>query len=176
MWSSPDFTALLPYIHTILNQAGCRDFLVFDIDDTVLNGMGDGVTPVEPGLELVREAESRNLGVYYVTARPEFPRNRLQTYDDLKKVGIHDPALVIMRPLNVTSWDEIGRFKKRSRSMIGNIHGGKCVLTVGDKWTDMLTVDEAQMDNLNHTIGDKYSLFQFVDTTGWGLKLRENII
>jgi hypothetical protein len=173
MWSSPTFTPLLPYVLNVLDRADSDDFVVFDIDDTVLHGMGDRVVAVPSGLGLVKEAEARNLGVYYVTARPDYPVNRRQTYADLNSVGIRDPAMLVMRPQSVTSWYGIGRFKQQSRDMLQSRHGGKCVLTVGDRWTDMMTMDEDKMDLLNDTIGNKFSLFQFLDKNGWGLKLKE---
>lgn len=174
MWSCPVFQSLQPYIIDVLDDAAPGDFVVFDIDDTVLHGMGESVVPVSSGLSVLAAAKARGLGVYYVTARPEFPHNRHQTYADLARVGIADPSMVVMRPRSVTTWPEIGKFKQRSRDMIRGMHGGKCVLCVGDRWTDMFPVGESQMRAMNETIGDTYSLFQFMDSRGWGLKLRES--
>ena len=174
MWSTPTFPTLKPYILDVLNAAEPEDFVVFDIDDTVLSGMGDTVTPVHSGLELVQAAHDRGLGVYYVTARPEFPRNRRQTYEDLESVGIVNPAMVVMRPRSVTSWYGIGKFKQQARDMIQKLHGGKCVLTAGDRFTDIFPMTVEEMDQMNSVLGrNMYSLFKLLGSDEWGLKLIE---
>jgi predicted secreted acid phosphatase len=173
MWYTPLFRSLYPYVIDVLDNASPKDFVVFDIDDTVLHGMGD-VTPSINGLSLVEAAHVRNLGVYYVTARPETPTNRQQTYADLASVGIVDPSMVVMRPPAITSWYDVGKFKQESRDMIQRVHGGKCVLTVGDRWTDMFPITEEKMRDIERTIGNVYSLFQLFDESGWGLKLKES--
>jgi|OM-RGC.v1.018322968 hypothetical protein len=175
IYKSRMYVSLHDLVVEILDGAQSGDFVVFDIDDTVIHGHGPKTRPHPIGMTILREAKNRNIPVHYVTARPESPQNRLATYDDLERVGImpHSTS-VFMRPPHVDTWPKISIFKASSRQFLENKTGGNCLMTIGDQWTDILVfASEVSRDEMDMIFGRYYVLFRIPDKRQWGLKLKE---
>lgn len=179
IYKSHMYVSMHDMVIGILDGARSGDFVVFDIDDTVLHGYGPATKPHDIGMSILREAKNRNIPVYYVTARPESPQNRLATYEDLERVGIiPHSSTVFMRPPHANTWPKISQFKTNSRKWVEdnfdqNIQGN-CLMTIGDQWTDLMSfTDELDRDEMDMIFGRYYVLFRLPNKRQWGLKLKE---
>ena len=174
--SSYDFREIEPQLASVLEHADSNDFVVLDIDDTVLTYVppGHSLVPVYPGMTALRYANFNNLTVFYVTARVESRANRDKTLRDLADVGIYPHSgQLFMRPATVTTWSGIGSFKYQTRMRLESRTGGRCILSVGDQWTDLVAMPEARIELMRRRFGtSSYMLYK--DHSGrWSLKLPE---
>lgn len=167
-----DFENLKPQLKSVLD-AGVpgMDFVVLDIDDTVLHS-GRDVIPRDDGMWVLQNSNFNNLDVYYVTARPDTPANREYTLEDLASVGITSPRELIMRPTHITDWLGISEFKTGARRDLELRTGGTCLMTVGDQWTDLMTITPLERGVISAALGNRYIMFKMLDKT-WGVKLTE---
>jgi len=179
IYKSHVYASIHNIVIDILDRAQPGDFVVFDIDDTVLRGYGPTTKPHEIGMTILREAKNRNIPVYYVTARVESAPNRLATFDDLERVGIiPHSSTVFMRPSYADTWPKISKFKTDSRNWIEDNFDkkirGNCLMTIGDQWTDLMTfTNETDRDEMDMNLGKYYVLFRFSNNKRqWGLKLK----
>lgn len=172
MFVSESFDTVLPYISAILNRASEHDFVVFDVDDTVLQSRSGWPLPVDDGMTILRQVLQKNIAVHYVTARLDTPESRVQVYRDLASVGIMTPR-VTLRPVSANTWYKIGEFKTNARASIAQDTGGQCLITVGDQWTDMVTISPEGRERLVTGLGNQYILLN-VERNGWGVKLKEH--
>jgi predicted secreted acid phosphatase len=168
------YSSLHRIVLDIFDHAQPGDFVVFDIDDTVLHGHGRMTQPHNIGMAILREVKKRNIPVYYVTARPESPENRLATYEDLARVGILLPYTMFMRPPHVNNWEKISKFKADSRKLVEGETKGNCLMTIGDQWTDLLVFEDVDdRDEMDLLFSNFYVLFDTHPGRQWGLKLKE---
>jgi predicted secreted acid phosphatase len=174
LYRHPTYDALHGLVQEIFSKSVPGDFVVFDIDDTVLRGSGRFTTPHEIGMEVLRTAKNNSIPVYYVTARMEFPENRLNTIEDLARVGIVSPQTVFMRPPWINTWRDISENKAACRRLIETKTDGNCLMSVGDQWTDLLVVSEEGRNKLDADFGPNYVLFQYMSGRKWGLKLKDS--
>lgn len=174
LYRHPTYEALRGLVQEIFNKSSPGDFVVFDIDDTVIRGSGRFTTPHEVGMDVLRMAKANSIPVYYVTARMEFPENRLNTIEDLARVGIVSPQTVFMRPPWITTWKGISENKSACRQLIKTKTDGNCLMSVGDQWTDLLVVTEEGREELDRNFGSNYVLFQYMSGREWGLKLKDS--
>lgn len=173
MMIADDFATLKPKITEILNSGTPGiDFVVLDIDDTVLTWRSGALFARDEGLFVLQHANFNNLDVYYVTARPESPRNREHTLDDLRSIGVTDPLQVIMRPPHIEDWFRISEFKTGARAQLEAETGGSCLMTVGDQWSDLMTIAPFERERFRAAIGNRYTVFELINNT-WGVKLKE---
>ncbi len=176
MWVSSDFSELHTHIVNILENASpIDDFVTLDIDATVLFP-GRPPRPNPHGMFVRDAALDNDIATFYITAREESPRVREFTHDNLASVGIFDPPVVILKPPRVRTWPGISKYKTTARMFLENRTGGRCVMNVGDQWTDLLTVTDASWQVLENKYQDKHVLFsQSADgETRWSLKLAED--
>ena len=161
-----------PHVLRILNSGSSSDhFVVLDIDDTLLVSMPGAVGTVSAGMWVLRAAVDRNLDVFIVTARPDTPINTRFTRRELEAIGIfaRDDHLY-MRPPHINTPYGISVYKSSSRDDIEERTGKKCLLTVGDQWSDISIVNDEQYAVLSeHERGD-YILTR-LHQHGHGLKL-----
>lgn len=170
------FSDILPYIDSILKRhaAGVGQyFIVFDIDDTVLRGSGASVSPLGTGMYVLNEAVRLGVDIFYVTARPEYPENRLATYDDLHAVGLKPSfSNVYMRPTSSNTWEKVGMSKSQAVDAIARATGKKCMMTVGDQWTDHMYIADTFRDELEVATGNDFVIFRNPVRESWGVKLK----
>ena len=176
VWSVYDFNQLKPSIVNILETASppANAFVALDIDATVLNGIGLNVEP-EPAAMFVREvALEHNLPVVYITAREDSAAGRAMALLDLAAVGITNPYRVILRPSHVQTWEGIGLYKASARARLEAETNSRCVMNVGDQWTDMMPTSDRSGLRLRCMFRDKYVLYdQLSDgVQRWSLKLK----
>jgi len=170
------FNDMLPYIDTILKKRTMDSpknyFMVFDIDDTVLRGSRDSVRPLATGMYVLNEAQRLGMDVYFVTARPEYPENRLATYEDLRAVGLEpNHTNVYMRPQTSDTWEKVGMSKSDAVDDIERVTGKRCLMTVGDQWTDHMYMTNTFRDELDVATGNDFVIFKNPARGNWGLKL-----
>ncbi len=177
MWISQDFNRLKDPIINILQQASpVHDFVALDIDNTVLKFQGDVVVP-EPSGMFVREiAQLNHLPVVYITAREEGPMSREFASNDLSDVGITDPLIVIFKPTHVRTWEGISHYKENARKYIEQQTNARCVMNVGDQWTDLLPMSITNLKGMRRTFQeDQYLMFNHIENgvERWSVKLSE---
>lgn len=172
LYRQPTYAPLHPVVQEIFAKSVPGDFVVFDIDDTVIRGSGRFTTPHEIGMEILRLAKMNSIPVYYVTARVESPENRLNTIEDLSRVGIVSPQTVFMRPATVTTWKGISETKSACRRWIKTKTNGNCLMSIGDQWTDLLVLSEEGRDELDMRFGLDFVLFEYLSRREWGFKLK----
>lgn len=99
--------------------------IVYDIDHTVIDGMG---RPIHPIIRTYHHARDLGIQVVFITARVGTPENIKHTIEQLKWAGIHESLYMYFRPEN--EWDP-HKFKLQSRK---NIHcrGHVVIMSVGD--------------------------------------------
>jgi hypothetical protein len=173
LYKHPTYDPLHPIVQEIFTKSIPGDFVVFDIDDTVIRGSGSWTTPHEIGMQILRTAKMNSIPVYYVTAREESPENRLNTIEDLSRVGIVSPQTVFMRPPGVNTWQGISENKSACRKWIRSKTNGHCLMSIGDQWTDLLVVSEEGRNELDLRFGRDYVLFEYISRRAWGLKLKD---
>ena len=173
MWVTSDFEKLKAPIYNILNNAADNDFVVFDIDATVLRA--DGVVVPEPAGMFIHEiAEFNDIPIIYITAREDKPFVRERTLRDLAHVGIIDPLLVVYRPSHVRTWSGISNYKYRARQDFETRTQSHCLMNVGDQWTDLFPLEMTTWDGLRRAFGNQYALFSTTaGTPRWSVKLLE---
>jgi len=110
---------------------------VFDIDDTLLVGGGDG-TKIEPTAALAREIVKRGGAVELVTARPEAARRK--TVAQLGAAGLlplvarlHMPGGRLPNKKKIADWKAAARAAIEARR-------GRLDVAVGDKLHDIVRV------------------------------------
>ena len=172
MWVTSDFERIKEPISTILNNATTNDFVVFDIDATILHAEGT-VTPEPTGMYIHEVAKINNIPIIYITARQDEPVVRERTMKDLAQVGIVDPMLVMYRPSNVMTWSGISTYKSESRQAFETRTQKHCLMNVGDQWTDLFTLDANSWNDLRRAFGNQYVLFSTCAGTRWNVKLLE---
>ena len=177
MWISTEFNRLKqPIVNILENTDPTNNFVALDIDATVLRvANGRTITPELSGLFVRSVAEANNIGVVYITARQDTPAVRQITLDALAEVGITDPPIVVLRPQYVNTWGGISRYKANAREYIEAQTNSRCVMNVGDQWSDLMPTNLNEMDAMRHTFDDQNILFS--QNTGgverWSVKLRE---
>lgn len=174
MWISHNFDRLkTPIVNILENASPSNNFVALDIDSTVLRREGNNVEPEPTGMFVRNVALHNNLSVVYITAREESPMARQVTLDDLAHVGITDPLIVVLRPKRVQTWEGISLYKANARAYVESQTNSRCVMNVGDQWTDLMPVNNAVWQGLRRTFDDdQYLLFSKEDER-WSVKLKE---
>jgi predicted secreted acid phosphatase len=178
MWISTDFNRLKqPIVNILENADPTTNFVALDIDSTVLNLLENRRLEPEPtGLFVRNVAEENNIPVVYITARQESPQVRQITLDELSQVGIHNPSLLILRPPDAKTWKEISQYKQNARNYVEFKTNSRCLMNVGDQWTDLMPIHDFEWRAMRQTFDDQYMLFhQNVNGVDrWSVKLKEN--
>lgn len=113
---------------------GKQGAVVFDIDDTLVDGKENNIIPV---VKVYRLALALGFLCYIVTARPESPSNRRYTREMLSKNGIANYQELYMMPSKLTpTFQSISLYKFKMRTDISKQHEILC--NIGDMWTDHL--------------------------------------
>lgn len=175
MWVTPDFESLKQPIVNILNNAADNDFVVFDIDATILRADSGVVTPEPTGMFIHEVADMNAIPIIYVTAREDTHVVRERTLADLAQVGIIAPLLVMYRPSHVRTWSEISQYKHDARQSFETRANAHCLMNVGDQWTDLMPLDMPRWNGLRRAVGNHYVLYSTpcADPLRWSVKLLE---
>lgn len=127
--------------------------VVFDIDETVLSNwpyllerafainpetfagwsQSVGALPLQPSLELYREATAAGVSIFFVTGRPE--SMRATTERELRNAGYAKWAALYMLPPSYKDRSVVP-FKSGTRQAIAS-QGYRIVLNIGDQWSDL---------------------------------------
>ena len=178
MWISTDFNRLKqPIVDILENSDPSNNFVALDIDSTVLRVLDNRRLEPEPAGLFVRDVAKQNkLPVVYITARVDSPGAREVTLDELSSVGIDNPAMVVLRPASVRTWEGISHYKADSRSYVESQTNSRCVMNVGDQWTDLLPLRQSEFSPMRRTFEGQHLLFSRTTDTveRWSVKLRED--
>lgn len=166
------FGPMKKHVLDVLNSGtSAGHFVVLDIDDTLITDPhGGGVDVVEEGMWVLRAALARNLDVFIVTARPDTPSNTNYTKRELEQVGIFvRDGQLYMRPPRVRTALGISAYKFGCRDDIEQTTGKKCLLTVGDQWSDLSIVNDDEYIMLRSSERGAFILTR-LHKHGYGLK------
>ena len=151
-----------------------NDFVALDIDATVLHPRE--LVPEPTGMFVRDVAVANNIPVVFITAREESEDGRDATMAHLADIGITNPLLVILKPSHVQTWEGISRYKAGARAYIEKKTNSRCVMNVGDQWTDLMPLTNSTWRGLNRTFRDQYLLFaqpRNDEVERWSVKLKE---
>ena len=152
----------IAYLHqrAAHHRPGEKSALVFDIDETTLSNYeemlktgfaynGDvfnawvrqASAPAIPGtLRIFKEAQRLGVTVFFLTGRPE--KQRSATEQNLRSQGFDNWQQLIMRAPEQGSSSAL-EYKSAARAGIVD-QGYRLVLNVGDQWSDLRGVPEAE--------------------------------
>ena len=125
---------------------GPRFAVVLDIDDTVIScrrELGEWVR-VEHVFDFYKDLVSRNIKVFFVTARPHSKNNLQWTLEQLKSFGYNKIAglfLMQLKPNTNKTKILISEFKFVIRSFIRETQDVTILVNVGNCWQDLLPSD-----------------------------------
>ena len=116
-------------------KCGTRGAVVFDIDDTLVDGNEERIHPVARAYRLCQEYGFR---CCIVTARPESVENRRETMQMLNGHGVSNWESFYMMPSSIKVKDvaHISHYKRSCRDDIETRH--RIVANVGDMWHDIV--------------------------------------
>jgi HAD superfamily, subfamily IIIB (Acid phosphatase) len=160
---------------TVSKQHLGTPLIVFDIDDTLLR---EDNTPISEVVTLLHRLKSLKAKIFLVTAR--HPSIRDQTILELQDIGIlpsHYEELLLCPEKYRTSMKLVGEWKRSARQRIANKYQVPILLTVGDQWTDLVSVKSLkelqQLDVAHGSEHTPWMLFRVEDGIGFfGLKLK----
>lgn len=160
---------------TVRSKKLKNPLIVFDIDDTLLS---EDDEPLHEVIALLKRLRGLHCRIFLVTAR--HTSARAFTIQQLNRIGVRADMYdkLFLAPEHYRkSMRDVGVWKKMVRQSLANEFGEPILLTVGDQWTDLLTVQSAQeMNNLNEAFGTDHTPFilcRLDDGVGfYGLKLR----
>lgn len=179
-WQTPDPTvaidASLQAIKKLMkaNKYTAKDVcFVMDLDDTVVFERAEGewddgeIRPHPAGKQGMAELRRlmvaffeklKGLGkVYFVTARESSKRNETWTVRELKRKGIRGWQCLYMCPYDMRSnWGTIAAFKRNARREIERKSKRVNLLSVGDKWSDILAHQLTKEQDMLDAGQDKY--------------------
>src|SRR3990167_5153097 len=153
-------------------------FAALDVDSTILTRDANTVFRVEAGVYIRDMLHEKGIPFVYITARPDTVLSRAVLHQDFLNVGIREPKMVIFRPEHVVGCTAISNYKAQARGMIENRYSTPCVLNVGDQWSDLFVLDDAEKQGLNDIFGSTTFVWfsepsnQF-GSVKWNLKLPE---
>jgi predicted secreted acid phosphatase len=107
-----------------------RDVVVFDIDDTLINTLGE---PIMDVMEFYKYVKIIGFKTIIITAREGTPLNIKLTIDELKRFGISDYQGIYFRDPTQLN---IEQYKINSRKNVLNL-GFNTVMSVGDMYWDI---------------------------------------
>lgn len=149
---------------TTLGLAPSQVGVVMDIDDTVLfekgrgstaHPLGEDVIHLKNGMKKMYDACGA-LGYkrFFVTARPALTDNMEWTRRCLHRAGISKWDACYHCPVEMrSSYKSISKFKRMARRQIEKEFGVKVVLSVGDRFADL--VDHSHLDHASHSLGGR---------------------
>ena len=156
-----------------------KTVLVFDIDDTLITSKKQ---PLREIVKLFKDVQTKlpKSETYIVTARLNDPGYKLETMEELKKIGVtgfkdlvHAPPKFRKNLGDVAIWKQRERIFSSEDSMAPYV-----TLTVGDQWGDILSSVKTENDirKLDNKYGSKnYMIFRSNDNVSlWGFKLPSN--
>lgn len=161
---------------TPMKDVATKPAMVFDIDETLIfNHPSDEeqFTKNQPVIDLYNWGVKHNIDMFIVTARPKEEANAAWTKKILDKCNITSYKRIYYKPREYESRCS-SQAKWHYRERINNTHGHTILVSVGDKWGDLLDMEDKvniaftdQMDNTTFHIitGDDWSTF--------GLKLKD---
>lgn len=114
---------------------GVTGVVVFDIDDTLVDGKEEKIKPVIDGYH---QCIQMGLICAIVTARPESPENRRETVAMLNDHGVSQWESLYMMPKSVQVYDaeHISKYKRSARDDIETRH--RILANIGDMWHDLV--------------------------------------
>lgn len=150
--------------------------VVMDIDDTLIRDRATHSVLIPAIVQLHNKLVELGAAVYLVSARTNDAATRAWTVEQLVQLGIHGyKALHLAPDGRRKTMTDVSRWKMETRRGIGRAAGAPVVLTVGDQWSDMVTLsDDADIDTLDATFAPKqpWKIMRPNDGVSlWGLKL-----
>lgn len=153
--------------------------MVFDIDETLLYNHpsnDEKFTKNPPIIALYNWGRQNEIDMYIVTARPKEPANAKWTEDILKKIKIEGYKKIYYKPSEYQDKCS-SQAKWKYRERICTKYKQTILVSVGDKWGDLLDMYDDGNTAFANTIGgdkaqyhlvtgDRYSVF--------GLKLKDD--
>lgn len=151
--------------------------VVFDIDDTLIRDKATHFMVNPTITALHAQLVALGAAVHLVTARANDADTREWTRAQLEVLGITGYAGLHLAPASRRdSMTAVSRWKMEKRRDIGRAAGAPIVLTVGDQWSDLVTLSEdADIDALDaaYAPGSPWKVVRPNDGVSlWGLKLR----
>lgn len=151
--------------------------VVFDIDDTLIRDKATHFMVNPTITALHAQLVALGAAVHLVTARANDADTRSWTRAQLEVLGITGYAGLHLAPASRRdSMTAVSRWKMEKRRDIGRAAGAPIVLTVGDQWSDLVTLSEdADIDALDaaYAPGSHWKVVRPNDGVSlWGLKLR----
>lgn len=127
------------------HSQGKRPCIVLDIDQTIVRNNGTAIAPV---IKFAKRVHKAGYKIYLVTARPDWPENRLWTVGQLKKLGIEDARRpharssilyhgLFMMPQKIYNSNASNFSKYKYVCRIKHIKEN-ILINVGDQWDDLL--------------------------------------
>jgi len=124
-----------------------RPLVVFDIDATLVL---DDSSAIEPAVRMLKKI-CDHCRVFLITARHQSIRD--ETITELKSVGIQPhmyEGLMLAPPEDRKDMQRVGLWKERMRKKIGIQAQAPIALTIGDQWTDIISIEtENEMQELD---------------------------
>lgn len=161
----------------VAGEAKKRLIAVFDIDDTLIRDRSDHFTLNPAVVRLFQSLVALGVEVHLVTARLADAETTAWTRDQLAEMGIAGYASLRLAPdRRRGSLADVSKWKMEQRRAIARAAGAPIVLTVGDQWGDMVTLDDdAHIDLLDVAVAPRQPWKVVRPNDGvslWGLKLR----
>lgn len=162
----------------IMNAKADKSAVVFDIDDTILKNdeftkSCDGAKPQRGMMQLYQMCLRKGIAIWFITARPDTPKNRDWTRRQLDCIGARWYNDLRMCPSNIGSISTVSRYKSQARQELIRIHRRKVIVNYGDQWSDHSSVSRVTSLNKLYTVADKgYFLFETEEpNVEWCVKL-----
>ena len=123
------------YWMQFLKRCDVRGVVVFDIDDTLVDG--DEVK-IDPVVKAFNRCVELGFKCAIVTARPEGVENRRETVRMLQRNDVQGWESLYMMPSNVRTFDakSISRYKRSARDDIESRY--RILANIGDMWHDLV--------------------------------------
>jgi predicted secreted acid phosphatase len=128
--------------------------VVLDIDGTVLKNYDESSRRTlakcqVPFRSFVNACNKAQIGIFIVTARPDFPDNRQWTENQLDQCDIRPLVATYMRPESM----DTGEYKRLARDKIRD-KGYTILLSIGDQFQDLAFTTRPDLDDNTFLVGN----------------------
>jgi len=138
---------LIRWLEFRLSLTNAHAAVVFDIDGTIIDE--NDVKNLHM-YNVVKWCHSRQIGVFYVTARLDTGSNRAQTRHTLRNLDFTCDGLYMMPVETTVDSISICAFKRRSREHIARTH--TLFATIGDMWWDVSILPTTELTHRLHSL------------------------